>query len=77
MFQPAWEKTGTKAQLIADIGDGFQLRTGWIESDTDTLFVESAVSYGAEPRYTVYCWNEPGIRARLAVCLGERVHRER
>jgi hypothetical protein len=75
MLVPNWSEVGTREELEANIGDKFTFAVGWIETSTDTAYVEEVNCYGAEPRYLVRIWNATGIRAALATMLGQPVYR--
>lgn len=71
-----WSKCGTKAQLEEQIGNGFKLKEGWLETDNDTILVVEKVSFGNdEPVYDLYYWDYPEVRAHMARILGFPVYR--
>ena len=75
LFQGDWFAIGAKSKLEADIGNGFKLKLGWIETSTDTAYCEEVpTAKGNEPLYSVTIWNAQGIRARVAAALGQPVN---
>lgn len=73
-----WTKVGTKEQLEKDIGNGFKVLIGWLESKTDTIYCEEVPNWKVgtdqtQPNYKVYVWNRSGIREELALCLAKPV----
>lgn len=49
---------------------------GWIESDTDTLFIEPSKGKMGVDGYFIYCWNQPNARQILAEIIGLPVYKE-
>lgn len=69
MIGHAWERTGTKRCLEVYVGNGFKLTVGWIESPTDTVYVQEMGTKDSEPLYNIYVWNMPNARAMIASTL--------
>jgi len=70
MLAADWEECGTKKSLEKQIGNDFKVFLGWTETKTDTMLCVEVPSKLGEPRYNVYCWNQTGVRAKLAGLLG-------
>lgn len=71
---PDFQIHGTKAYLDEQWPIWKYLQIGWNDDTHDTtLMIELSPGVNNninEPRYVVYVWNRPGVRAEIAALLG-------
>jgi len=72
-----WSKSYfSKADIVKDLGKELKKidfdTGGWVESDTDTLYIEH-IRVGNKGKYLIYCWNQPNVRGLIAAFLGHPV----